>query len=170
VRLIDREDFNALQPSSAARHLTLNVDGTQSEGPYLFCVNDQGAWVGRLVTDLAPGYSAFHTAPIDTATVKRDARWRRAVDLWLDGEQISSITLIRRYKAMAKRLEEIGPRVWSPWDEIYHWPEASDLMWDGLAVHPLITRREINGVREVVETGTRHDQRYREAEEARVSE
>jgi hypothetical protein len=170
VRLIDREDFNSLQPTSEARHLTLNADGTQNEGPYLFCVNDQGAWVGRQVTDLAPGYSAFHTAPIDTATVKRDARWRRAVDLWLDGEPISSITLIRRYKAIARRLEEIGPRVWSPWDEIYHWPEASDLMWDGLAVHPLITRREINGVRQVVETGTRHDQRFREAEEARVSE
>lgn len=153
MRLIDREDFNSLDPSGLAHNLTLNADGRQNPGPYLYCVNDQGAWVGRLITDRAPGYSAFHTAPIDTVVGRgKDKRWQRAATLWLKDESIDQITLVRRYKGIAKRLGKLlgmTESAWIRWDDVYYWPEASDLLWDGLAVHRTIDRRETDGVREV---------------------
>ena len=167
MRLIDRDDFNALGTHSLAMSVTMNEDGTQDPGPYLYCVNDTGAWVSRMISRDIPGMEPhLYTMPIDTATVDKDVRWRRAVDLWLRDAPINKSSMLRRYKLIRRHLEKVGPKVWSSWDEVYHWPEASDLIWDGLAIHQFITRREINGVREVVITGTTWDRMHREREEA----
>ena len=163
MRIIEREDFNSIGAVGWPHRVTLNIDGTQDPGPYLFCVNDEGAWIGRRVTDLAPGYSSFHVAPIDTATVKRDQYWRRAVEIWLDGSGLNRSMLIRRYASLTHRLKEIGPQTWSTWDDVYWWEEGSDLMWEGLEIHSQIDRRENNGGRQVVWAGTGRDRRARKA-------
>lgn len=168
MRLLDREDFNAMDPNGVAFNLTLNEDGTQDPGPYLFCVNDQGAWVGRYVIGPAEGYAGFHVLPIDTATVKKDIRWHKASDLWLKNAPINRTMMLRRYASITHRLREVGPRTWSSWEDIYTWPEGSDIMWDGLAVHPFIDRREKDGLREVVDMGTGADKRFRERIEENV--
>lgn len=169
MRIIDRDDFNALGATGWPYHLTLNEDGTQDLGPFLFCVNDQGAWVGRWVSR-GPGHSAFHVAPIDTATVKKDTHWKRAAALWLKDAPITQREMLWRYKIITRELETLGPRTWSLWDDVYHWPEGSTLMWDGLSVHPFITARRTGDTFEVVWTGTSHDQRFREREDDHVGQ
>lgn len=162
MRLIERDDFNDLDPNPLAFNLTLNEDGQQDPGPFLFCVNDQGAWVGRHVVGPAEGYEAFHVLPIDTATVKKDHRWYKAADLWLRDADITRAQMLLRYASLTRRLRRIGPRTWTAWGKVYTWNEGSDIMWDGLAVHPFIERRERDGRREVVDMGTGADKRYRE--------
>lgn len=163
MRLIEREDLRYIGVEGWPYHLTLEEDGSERPGPFLFCVNDTGAWISRY-DEITRGH---HCAPMNTATVKPDRYWRKALKVWLRGESINQAQLFRRYKEMRQALREIGPRVWSRWEDVYHWGEGSDLMWDGLSVHEFITRREVDGVREVVWTGTSSDQRYREREEAR---
>lgn len=148
MRLIDRDDFDALDPVSRAIEVVTNADGTRDPGPYLWCVNDQGAWVGRLVTDRGPGYSVFSTGQIHVDTVKRDNRWKRSIHLWVKEEPIGVRDLVGRYRSISQRLKKT-PRVWALWDDVYHWKEASDLLWDGLAVHRTIERREHEGQRQV---------------------
>lgn len=161
MKLLDLEDFNSLGRTGAPYELTLNPDGTQDPGPFLFSVNDQGAWLGRNMT-LAPGLTRLCVVPLNYASTGYDQFWYKAADLWVRDEDIDRGHMLRRYRIITRALTKTGPRVWTRWDTAYHWPDGSDLMWDGLEIHPFITRREEHGVREVVITGSKHDQRTRE--------
>lgn len=159
MKLLDVDDFNAMDRKGPPHTLTLNEDGSQDPGPFLFFVNDQMAWMGRH----NEFFDRVSWVPLSLATASvRGTHWYRAADLWMQGEDITRNAMLRRYKSITRKLEATGPLMWTRWEILYHWDEGSDLLWDGLEIHPFITRREQYGQREVVITGSRHDQRTRE--------
>lgn len=165
MRLIDRDDLNAIRSQGWIYESTLDGDGQELSGPFVYCVNNRGAWLGLHKT-YGPGHSAFRVIPIDSATADLDIHWRKSAELWLQDAPINRAQMLRRYRTLESKLEAKGPREWSRWEDVYHWAEGSDIMWDGLSVHPFITIRDEH---ELVWTGDSHDIRFREREEARGS-
>ncbi len=150
--LIGVMDFDSLGATDSAVRSTYEEDGTRDPGPYLFLANDQGAWIRRYVSR-PNGYSALHTTMITPATAGQSLCWKRAVDLWVEDSDISRAQLIRRYKIMSRELRDCAPGTWVRWGEAYRWEGGSDLMWEGLEIHPHIQRRETSGVLEIAWRG-----------------
>lgn len=140
MKLIDRDDFNAIGRIGAPYDLTLNEDGSQDPGPFLFLVNDKGAWIRRYDEDSAGGL--LRTARIDYATATLDSFWKKAADLWVEGSDISRNMMIRRYRRISQVLRSTEPGEWLDWSQVYHWREGSEIMWEGLEIHPSIMRRD----------------------------
>lgn len=149
VRLIERVDLNYIRIDGLAYWSTLGDDGLELPGPFLFCVNDTGAWLRVTHENGRVGTSQIH---YDNADLFRGSHWSRAVEVWLRDEPITRLDMIQRYRHVGQTLENVERR-WSVWEEVYQWEDGSDLMWDGLSVHRQLEARDIDGVRSVLWRG-----------------
>jgi len=131
-------------PALFQRGEDLDFPDIIADGPFVLIVNDEYAWAGRDVDHL-----------YEVAKRRKDApnfkSWKALADLYAKEMGISRQSLLLRYAAMSRRLRRDHRSQWRPWDEIYHWPDGSDLAYSALTFgkHPWLVTREHEGERQV---------------------
>ena len=111
-------------------------------GPYLLRVNDEEAWLSRHGDHWT--LAAKRARYVGVAQRK----WTAYFDLYANELGVTPRTLLNRLTGLRRRLKKT-PDVWYEWGEIYAWPDASGLVWDGLYNHPHLIAEERDGRRMV---------------------
>lgn len=116
-----------------------------AEGPFLLTVNDEHAWAGQ------------HPDGLYRVAEKRleplhFQHWKDLADLYAESMGVSRQGFVLRFAAMRRQLRRRPSGLgWMRWQNLYHWPEGSDLAWSSLmqGYHPEIEVREHMGERQV---------------------
>lgn len=153
MTLLDREDAVRLELPTWMLVPKLppgtRADGPDvaAEGPFLLLVNDEYAYVGQF--NPTTGEVDYCEAANKRGDPVQYRRWRGLIDLYVeDIVGWSRRTLMARVSSVRRQLREVDG-AWLPWDEVYHWSDGSDRVFEGLYRHPWIeTREQDNGVRE----------------------
>lgn len=152
MTLLDREDAIRLELPMMALVPKMTpgtrADGPDvvAEGPFLLLVNDEYAHVGQF--DPTQGEVTYREVANKRGDSIQYQQWRGLTDLYVEDLGWSRRTLTSRVSSVRKQLLK-ADGAWCLWDEVYHWPDGSDRVFEGLLRHPWIeTREHENGVRE----------------------
>lgn len=114
-----------------------------AEGPFLLVVHNEHAWAGQDVDSMEQVAGRRIDPP-------NHRRWKYLADLYAAAMGISRHSITLRYVWMSRHLNDKRGQPFL-WDDIYHWPEGSDLAWSALVHghHPWFRVYETEGQRMV---------------------
>jgi hypothetical protein len=148
--LIDRKDVDRLIPLGLPKscfYPDREIEGHPDEispGPFIAIVTEDRAWVGTRVGNL------YGVAPKRADAINYRI-WAGLADLYVAEMGISRQSFVKRFSAMTRFLSR-NRESWFPWEQVYHWPEGSDLAWSSALMgssSSFLKAREHNGQRQV---------------------